>query len=186
MFICEQQFMATLIQVPRAIDRGWFGQLTLSNFMTPVFRSLFQAIAAAGGLPSDDTPQGLWMHNLTKAGGPLLEPVINELAVMPLPLPAPEHGRRRGGRARAGRRCVGGGRAAAVQLRPATQAERQYASELLARLLDMGFMRRIGAAKRKMAMLPDGEEKIALLGQITQMETARKDLQAQVYGNNVG
>ena len=91
-FICEQQFMATLIQVPRAIDRGWFGQLTLSNFMTPVFRSLFQAIAAAGGLPSDDTPQGLWMHNLTKAGGPLLEPVINELAVMPLPLPAPEHG----------------------------------------------------------------------------------------------
>ena len=65
-FICEQQFMATLIQVPRAIDRGWFGQLTLSNFMTPVFRSLFQAIAAAGGLPSDDTPQGLWMHNLTR------------------------------------------------------------------------------------------------------------------------
>ena len=184
-FICEQQFMATLIQVPRAIDRGWFGQLTLSNFMTPVFRSLFQAIAAAGGLPSDDTPQGLWMHNLTKAGGPLLEPVINELAVMPLPLPAPEHGDD-GAEGPAPVGGVGGGRAAAVQLRPATQAERQYASELLARLLDMGFMRRIGAAKRKMAMLPDGEEKIALLGQITQMETARKDLQAQVYGNNVG
>ena len=184
-FICEQQFMATLIQVPRAIDRGWFGQLTLSNFMTPVFRSLFQAIAAAGGLPSDDTPQGLWMHNLTKAGGPLLEPVINELAVMPLPLPAPEHGDD-GAEGPTPAGGVGSGGAAAVQLRPATQAERQYASELLARLLDMGFMRRIGAAKRKMAMLPDGEEKIALLGQITQMETARKDLQAQVYGNNVG
>lgn len=184
-FICEQQFMATLIQVPRAIDRGWFGQLTLSNFMTPVFRSLFQAVAAAGGLPSDDTPQGLWMHNLTKAGGPLLEPVINELAVMPLPLPAPEHGDD-GAEGPAPVGGVGGGRAAAVQLRPATQAERQYASELLARLLDMGFTRRIGAAKRKMAMLPDGEETIALLGQITQMETARKDLQAQVYGNNVG
>lgn len=184
-FICEQQFMATLIQVPRAIDRGWFGQLTLSNFMTPVFRSLFQAIAAAGGLPSDDTPQGLWMHNLTKAGGPLLEPVINELAVMPLPLPAPEHGDDEA-EVPAPAGGVGGGGAAAVQLRPATPAERQYASELLARLLDMRFMRRIGAAKRKMAMLPDGEEKIALLGQITQMETARKDLQAQVYGNNVG
>ena len=183
-FICEQQFMATLIQVPRAIDRGAFGQLTLSNFMTPVFRSLFQAIAAAGGLPSDDTPQGLWMHNLTKAGGPLLEPVINELAVMPLPLPASEHGADDA----EGPSSMGGGvgGAAAVQLRPPTPAERQYASELLARLLDMGFMRRIGAAKRKMAMLPDGEEKIALLGQITQMETARKDLQAQVYGNNVG
>ena len=34
--------------------------------------------------------------------------------------------------------------------------------------------------------LPDGEEKITLLGQITRMETARKDLQAQIYGNTVG
>ena len=104
---------------------------------------------------------------------------------MPLPLPAPEHGDD-GAEVPAPAGGVGGGGAAAVQLRPATQAERQYASELLARLLVMGFMRRIGAAKRKMVMLPDGEEKIALLGQITQMETARKDLQAQVYGNNVG
>lgn len=46
-----------------------FGQLTIDHFMTPVFRTLFQAIAAAGGLPSDDTPQGLWMHNLTKQAG---------------------------------------------------------------------------------------------------------------------
>lgn len=84
-FIAEQQFMAVLIQVPRAIDRTMFGQLTIDHFMTPVFRTLFQAIAAAGGLPSDD-PQGLWMHNLTKAGGPMLNQVINELAVMPLPL----------------------------------------------------------------------------------------------------
>lgn len=180
-FICEQQFMGTLIQVPRAVDRGWFGQLTLANFMTPVFRSLFQAISAAGGLPSDDTPQGLWMHNLSKAGGPLLEPVINELAVMPLPLPAPEHS----GDGISENADSNGG-AAAVQLRPATTAERQYAFELLARLLDMGFMRRIGAAKRRMAQMPDGGEKIALLGQITQMETARKDLQAQVYGNTIG
>ena len=89
-FIAEQQFMAVLIQVPRAIDRTMFGQLTIDHFMTSVFRTLFQAIAAAGGLPSDDTPQGLWMHNLTKAGGPMLNQVINELAVMPLPLPPSE------------------------------------------------------------------------------------------------
>ena len=56
----------------------------------------------------------------------------------------------------------------------------------LTRLLDMGFMRQIGLAKRRMAQLPDGEEKITLLGQITRMETARKDLQAQIYGNTVG
>jgi DNA primase len=180
-FICEQQFMATLIQVPRAIDRAWFAQLSLSNFMTSVFRSLFQAVAAAGGLPSDDTPQGLWIHNLTKAGGPLLEQVINELAVMPLPLP-PNPRDTANSSAQNGQNAQNG-QAAPVQLRAPSPAERRYASELLARLLDMGFMRRIGAAKRKMSQLPDGEEKITLLGDITTMETARKDLQTQVYGN---
>lgn len=45
---------------------------------------------------------------------------------------------------------VNGG-AAAVQLRPATPEEQRYATELLARLLDMGFMRQIGLAKRRMA-----------------------------------
>lgn len=73
-----------------------------------------------------------------------------------------------------------------MQLRPATPEEQRYATELLTRLLDMGFMRQIGLAKRRMAQLPDGEEKITLLGQITRMETARKDLQAQIYGNTVG
>lgn len=192
-FICEQQFMATLIQVPRAVDRNLFAGLTLSNFITPVFRSLFQAIAAAGGLPEDSTPQGLWMHNLCKAGGPLLEPVINELAVMPLPLPATEADEAAGAGVGAGAAAGAAGedadqdgRSAAVQLRKATAAERQYATELLARLLDMGFMRKIGAARRRMAQLQDGEEKIALLGEVTAMEAARKDLQSQVYGNNIG
>lgn len=187
-FIAEQQFMAVLIQVPRAIDRTMFGQLTIDHFMTPVFRTLFQAIAAAGGLPSDDTPQGLWMHNLTKAGGPMLNQVINELAVMPLPLPGDDSGN---GAQPVQANVSGGGvgvngGAAAVQLRPATPEEQRYATELLTRLLDMGFMRQIGLAKRRMAQLPDGEEKITLLGQITRMETARKDLQAQIYGNTVG
>lgn len=177
-FMCEQQFMATLIQVPRAIDPTMFASLSLSNFMTPVFRSLFQAIAAAGGLPDAAIAQGLWLHNLAKAGGPLLEPVVNELAVMPLPLPPNEDDMR----ASEGKPTHG----AEAQLRPATPAEQQYAAELTAKLLDMGFMRRIGAVRRRMAALPDGEEKIALLGQITQMETARKDLQSQIFHNNVG
>ena len=151
-----------------------------------MFRTLFQVIAAAGGLPSDDTPQGLWMHNLIKAGGPMLNQVINELAVMPLPLPGDDTGNG----AQPAQPGVPGGAgapsAAAVQLRPAAPEEQRYATELLTRLLDMGFMRQIGLAKRRMAQLPDGEEKITLLGQITRMETARKDLQAQIYGNTVG
>lgn len=175
-FICEQQFMATLIQVPLAVDPTLFASLTLSSFMTPVFRTLFQAIAAAGGLPSTDTPQGLWMHNLTKAGEPMLESVINELAVMQLPLPPSDADTERASQQ---------SQEINVQLRKPTDDERRYASELIIRLLDTGIMRRIGADKRRMAQLPDGAEKIELLGQITKLETLRKDLQARVFGNNV-
>lgn len=175
-FICEQQFMATLIQVPLAVDPTLFASLTLSSFMTPVFRTLFQAIAAAGGLPSTDTPQGLWMHNLTKAGGPMLESLINELAVMQLPLPPSDADTERASQQ---------SQEINVQLRKPTDDERRYASELIIRLLDTGIMRKIGADKRRMAQLPDGAEKIELLGQITKLETLRKDLQARVFGNNV-
>ena len=72
-----------------------------------------------------------------------------------------------------------------VQLRKPTDDERRYASELIIRLLDTGIMRKIGAAQRRMAQLPDGAEKIELLGQITKLETLRKDLQSRVFGNNV-
>ena len=111
----------------------------------------------------------------------MLNQVINELAVMPLPLPGDDSGN---GAQPPQSNAPGG--AAAVQLRPATPEEQRYATELLTRLLDMGFMRQIGLAKRRMAQLPDGEEKITLLGQIARMETARKDLQAQIYGNTIG
>lgn len=129
-----------------------------------------------GGLPGEDVPQGLWMHNLTKAGGPMLESVINELAVMPLPLPPSEADANRN---------AGESQEQSAQLRKPTQEERRYASELIVRLLDTGIMRKIGAAQRRMAQLPDGAEKIELLGQITKLETLRKDLQSRVFGNNV-
>ncbi|WP_314686975.1 DNA primase [uncultured Bifidobacterium sp.] len=187
-FICEQQFMAMLIQRPDAVDRVWFAQLTLTNFITPVFRSMFQAVAAAGGLPAAGTPQGLWMHELTKAAGPVLGSVIDELAVMPLPLPSGSEdgqgpvGDRNGRRdpAPASGQAVGEGGDAP------SQAERQYASELLVRLIDLGYMRRIGAAKRRMAQLGGGNpQSIELLGDITRLEKARRDLSDQVFGNAV-
>ncbi|MFT9393647.1 DNA primase [Bifidobacterium sp.] len=181
-FICEQQFMGILIQIPRAVNADMAQQLSEESFVTPVFRSLFQVFETVGGLPAEDMPQGLWMHNLIKGAGPALEPVINELAVMPLPLPQPdtENTSERASDEQPAHT------AAAVQLRPASDTEKQYASELLVRLLDMGFMRKIAYAKSRMNRLPDGEEKFKLLGSITTMETARKDLQAQIFGNTVG
>ena len=176
-FIAEEQFMAVLVQIPNAIRVDWFDSLTPASFETSVFRALFQAVVAAGGLPEATTPQGLWMHNLTKAGGPMLEPVINELAVMPLPLAD----RSASGDDAQGQRVQSDANSPAS----ATKAEVRYASELLARLLDMGFVRSIASARARMSRLPDGEEKIALLGIITNMEASRKSLQNQVHGNNV-
>ena len=181
-FIAEQQFMAMLIQIPCAINAEWFKQLTAGHFMAPVFRTLFQAVMVAGGLPAADTTQGLWMHTLTKAAGPMLEPVINELAVMPLPLPADERDKDTSSVGSSG----SGDQSTGSQNAQVSKAERQYASELLAKLLDVGMMRRIEAAKRRMAQILDGEEKIALLGEITKLETSRKDLQSRVYGNALG
>lgn len=102
------------------------------------------------------------MHNLNKAGGLTLTTVINELAVLQLPLPPSDQDR-----AVAGSGVPGAANAAAVQLRPASPAETRYAAELLARLLDMGYMRRIAAARRRMAGMPEGSEKLELLGEIT-------------------
>ncbi len=181
-FIAEQQFMATLIQIPRAINPEWYRQLTAAHFTAPVFRALFQAVTVAGGLPAADTTQGLWMHNLTKAAGPLLEPVINELAVMPLPLPVDERDRDAYSTEGNGHN----GQTTSNQNAQVGKAERQYASELLVKLLDVGLMRRIESAKRRMAQMSDGEEKIAQLGEITKLETSRKDLQSRVYGNAAG
>ena len=167
-FICEQQFMAVVIQQPDAIDPEAFSQLTLMNFITPVFRSLFQAIAAAGGLPAGGVPQGLWMHEISKAAGPLLQPVVDELAVMPLPLP---------------RTAEGDGGATSADSGPSA-AERRYASELMVRLMDLGYMRRIGAAKRRMAQLgSDSPQGIGLLGDIAGLEKARRELRDQIFGN---
>ena len=197
-FICEQQFMGALIQLPMAFDRAMFAQLQAEHFTVPVFRSLFQAVAAAGGLPDDHVPQGLWMHRLTKAAGPVLASVIDELAVMPLPLPqepseggVPAYDARSVARASANSGHVAsetgpdGGEIRAGEPHAATAAERRYATELLAKLLDLGFMRRIGLIRRRMNQLPDGEEKFMLLGESTKLETARRQMQDQVFGNVV-
>lgn len=171
-FMAEQQFMATLVQLPLAIDPQLFGMLTVSCFITPVFRTMFQAVAAAGGLPEPGTPVGLWLHALTKAGGPTLESAINELAVMPLPLPGSQQPQAAAGLERDGK---------PVMLRQPDDAERQYARELTGRLLDLGVMRRIGSMKRRMAQMPDGDAKIAALGELARLEQERVALRSQTF-----
>ncbi|WP_405736301.1 DNA primase [Bifidobacterium sp.] len=175
-FICEQQFMATLIQIPRAINPELFRALTVHCFQTPVFQTLFQAVEVAGGLPVESISQGLWLHNLTKAGGPMLSSAITELAVMPLPLLMPANATHNDEH----------GAPAAQPLREASAEERQYANQLLAKLLDVGYMRRIDATKHRMARTADTQEQIRLLSVITETEKERKDLQSRIFGGNIG
>ena len=181
--------MGVLIQIPRAIGSDAFAQLSPDSFEVPIFRSLYRAVQAAGGLPDMKTPQGLWMHNLTKAGGPMLESAINELAVMPLPLNLDKQDDRQRGSGPGSKKNDKGDDQGAdsddtdVQLKQPSPEERQYASELLARLLDATYMRLIASTRHRMNQLPDGQEKFDLLGQLTQYETQRSELRTQVFGN---
>lgn len=177
-FMCEQQFMSIVLQIPLAFHEDLLAQLTLNNFMTPVFRTLFQAFIAAGGLPNQTISQGMWLHMMMKAGGPLLASTITELSVMPLPLTGKLENNEDSTDNMGTMQLT---QTPAQPLRTPTQEERKYANELLVRLLDIGYMRRIGATKMRMSKLADGQEKIALLGQVSALETERKNLQSYLY-----
>ena len=182
-FMCEQQFMAVLMQSPLAFSNQLFAHLTLNNFITPVFRTLFQAFVASGGLPSTNISHGLWLHTITKAAGPMLEGVINELSVMPLPL---SFNKGLIGASSINSSAAYDSSGVSTNESPSdllcipSEEEQKYANELLIKLLDVGFMRKIGAIKLRMSKLEDGSEKLNLLGQITRLESARKDLQSQI------
>ena len=67
-------------------------------------------------------------------------------------------------------------------LREATQAERQYANQLLAKLLDAGYMRTIEQTKHRIAHVQDSKQQIELLGVLQRLETARKELKTSIFG----
>lgn len=192
-FIKEQQFMMLVIQVPHAVDEVWFNQLSLVNFITPVFKTLYQAIIAVGGLPKRDDPtmtQGLWIHQLMKAGGLMLQSIIPQLAAMPLPVlqdSDTEYQSSQRSSANAGTYVgASSGSRAGDPLREPTDVELQLAAELLAQLLDTGYMRQIALAKRRSMQTHDENEKIQLFGQIANLEQVRKAIQAKIFGNAVG
>ncbi|MFC2351422.1 MAG: DNA primase, partial [Scardovia wiggsiae] len=179
-----------LIQSPLSMlaapNKDLYGRLSERCFLTPVFRTLYNGLQVAGGLPERDMPQGLWIHNLTKACGPMMEQVISELAVQPLPLSAKGRSPSADENSPAALNNAGdtarpGGES--VQLRAATEIEIKFAGQLLTRLLDADALRAIARMKRKMAKLPEGEEKVSLLNKVVAIEAWRKELTAQAYGN---
>ena len=140
-----------------------------------------KAVEAAGGLPEPGTSPGQWLHALTKAGGPLLAPVITELAVMNLPLP---QNMANGNAAQTGQQEPG---SQSAQPMPEASAEqRQYANQLTASLIDTGYMRRIGILRQQASRATNTHDQIRLFGAITEVERERKDLQSQIFGSAAG
>lgn len=181
-FVCEQQLMGAVIQLPQAVNRELFAKLDGMSFVIPVFKSLYQAITVAGGLPDASTPSGLWLHNLTKAAGPLLEPVINELSVLPLPLP--ENDTSNSGSIGAGTAAGGAPSDVAQQgngVKPASDAAAQYVTELMSKLRDGSLMRRVAAIRHQMNASSDPTTKIKLLETVTKLESERKQIRAQIF-----
>lgn len=116
----------------------------------------------------------------------MMEQVINELAVQPLPLSA--KGRSPSADENSPAVLNNAGDTVhpdgeSVQLRDAAEIEIKFAGQLLTRLLDADALRAIARMKRKMAKLPEGEEKISLLNKVVAIEAWRKELTAQAYGN---
>ncbi len=165
-FATEQQMMAILVQLPWALDAQIFNRMTESTFAIPVFRDLFRAIIVAGGMPGHDVTAGLWMHNLAKAAGPTLKPVIDDLAVMQLPIPEEESSV---SSSRASQAAAGAG---APQPNP---AQRQYATQVAGRLIDVDIMRGIAQLRLRMNRSANHDEKLDLLKRITELEKLRAD-----------
>ncbi|MBR6439926.1 MAG: DNA primase [Aeriscardovia sp.] len=85
-FSCEQQLMAEAVQRPGDIDTALWGQLDEESFTTPMFKALFAALEAAGGIEAaKDLPARAWVEKLMDLSPALLYPVIPTLASIPLP-----------------------------------------------------------------------------------------------------
>lgn len=165
-FAAEQNMMAVLVQIPWALKEQTFSAMTESTFAIPLFRDLYRAIIVAGGLPGKDMTAGLWMHNLSKAAGPMLKPVIDDLAVMQLPIPQEED-------------SVASARQSQAQAQGGaplmSSAQEQFAEQIATKLIDADMMRGIAALKIQMNRTRDNEQKLQILQRITQLEKMRAD-----------
>lgn len=175
-FSTEQQFMGMVVQLPRAFDPTQFANLTESCFRIPVFQSLFDVVQAAGGLPPADSSMSAsqWVTSLVHMAGPMLAPVVQQLASMPLPvIPDPQvvEQQRQAG--------------PAAPMRAAGPQESSYAQQLLVSLLDADCVRRIGQIRARMKAMPEGEAKFRLLGELSKIEQQRKQIQDYVFNSNV-
>lgn len=174
-FIREQQFFMILILLPQLIDNVLFSYLEPSAFKNPVFRSLFEAVVVAGGLPDDDMKRGEWINKLLSAAGSGLESAIRALLVLPLPYMSYHEQRIKNSERRINTLDL------SVGSIETTEEEKKLARSFLADMLDGMIMSKIAEGKLRMQRETDEKAKIELLSELTELEKLRRDMQAQIY-----
>ena len=87
----ERQTLEVLLQYPHSILPEVMDALPAQAFVVPAWRGVFEAIRAAGGLaeaarhePSD------WVELVSESASETVRPLVNELAVAPLPEDRPD------------------------------------------------------------------------------------------------
>lgn len=174
-FIREQQFFMILILLPQLIDNVLFSYLEPSAFKNPVFRSLFEAVVVAGGLPDDDMKRGEWINKLLSAAGSGLESAIRALLVLPLPYMSYHEQSIKNSERRINTLDL------SVGSIETTEEEKKLARSFLADMLDGMIMSKIAEGKLRMQRETDEKAKIELLSELTELEKLRRDMQAQIY-----
>ncbi|WP_334169635.1 DNA primase [Timonella senegalensis] len=87
----ERQALEVLLQYPHAIIADVIDALPSEAFMVPAWRGVFDAIRAAGGLfEAAKHEAGDWVELVSQNAAEPIRPLVNELAVAPLPEDRPE------------------------------------------------------------------------------------------------
>lgn len=87
----ERQALEVLLQYPHAIIADVIDALPSEAFMIPAWRGVFDAIRAAGGLfEAAKHEVGDWVELVSQNAAEPIRPLVNELAVAPLPEDRPD------------------------------------------------------------------------------------------------
>ncbi|GII98127.1 DNA primase [Sediminihabitans luteus] len=87
----ERQALLVALQYPNAVDAPTFDALETDAFATPAWRVVHDAIRAAGGLgAAQAAPEKQWVGLVVDHAEPRAVPVVNELAVAPMPEDRPD------------------------------------------------------------------------------------------------
>lgn len=86
----ERQVLIGILQYPGAVDAGIFDALDVDAFATPAWRAVHEVIRDVGGLAAAQGTPERWVETVVSAASEQVAPIVNRLAVAPLPEDRPE------------------------------------------------------------------------------------------------